>query len=99
MANPANCHLDIVDVTTDNHLVLVNPKVVTDNPLREQATKKQITAVFHTREAKSVTAEFTPRVRADGRRTTRRDFGRLLGDSGYAFYSRYGVDVISLPPL
>jgi hypothetical protein len=61
-----NCHLDDVDVTTDNHLVLVNPKVVTDNPLPEHATKKQIKAVFHTREAKSVTAEFTPRVRADG---------------------------------
>jgi hypothetical protein len=61
-----NCYLDDVDVTTDNHLVLVNPKVVTDNPLPAHATKKQLTAAFHAREAKSVTAEFTPRVRADG---------------------------------
>jgi hypothetical protein len=61
-----NCHLDDVDVTTDNHLVLVNRNVVTNNPLREHATKKQIKAVFKVREAKSVTAEFTPRVREDG---------------------------------
>jgi hypothetical protein len=60
-----NCHLDIVDVTTDNHLVLVNPDVVTDNPLPEPATKKQLGDVFHVREAQSVTAEFTPRVRAN----------------------------------
>jgi hypothetical protein len=59
-----NCYLDDVDVTTDNHLVLVNPKVVTDIPLPAHATMQQIKAVFHTREAKSVTAEFTPRVRA-----------------------------------
>jgi hypothetical protein len=44
-----NCHLDDVDVTTDNHLVLVNRNVVTDNPLPEHATKSQITAVFKTR--------------------------------------------------
>jgi hypothetical protein len=60
-----NCHLDIVDVTTDNHLVLVNPEVVTDNPLPEPATKTQLKDVFHVREAQSVTAEFTPRVRAN----------------------------------
>ena len=61
-----NCGLDVVDVTTDNHLVLVNPKVVTDNPLPAQFTTTQIKAVFKKREPKSVTAEFTPRVRADG---------------------------------
>ncbi len=60
-----NCHLDIVDVTTDNHLVLVNPDVVTDNPLPELATKKQLGDLFHVREEQSVTAEFTPRVRAN----------------------------------
>jgi hypothetical protein len=41
-----NCYLDIVDDTTDNHLVLVNPKVVTDFPLPAHATKNQLTAVF-----------------------------------------------------
>jgi hypothetical protein len=61
-----NCYLDVVDDTTDNHLVLVNPKVVTDNPLPAPATKKQLTDVFHAREAKSITAEFTPRVRTNG---------------------------------
>jgi hypothetical protein len=61
-----NCYLDEVDVTTDNHLVLVNPKVVTDNPRPEPATKKQLDAIFHEREKSSVTAEFTPRGRADG---------------------------------
>ena len=65
-AESCNCGLDDVDVTTDNHLVLVNPKVVTDNPLPAHAKKKTLTAVFHKREKKSVTAEFTPRVRADG---------------------------------
>jgi hypothetical protein len=61
-----NCYLREVDVSTDNHLVLVNPQVVTANPLPAQATKKQLTDIFHTREAKSVTAEFTPRVRKEG---------------------------------
>jgi hypothetical protein len=61
-----NCGLADVDVTTDNHLVLVNPKVVTDNPLPENAKKKQLTAVFKVREPLSMTAEFTPRVRANG---------------------------------
>jgi len=61
-----NCYLDVVDDPTDNHLVLVNPKVVTDFPLPAHATKSQLTAVFTKREPKSVTAEFTPRVRADG---------------------------------
>jgi len=40
--------------------------VVTDNPLPEPATKKQLTAVFNRREPESITAEFTPRVRPDG---------------------------------
>jgi hypothetical protein len=61
-----NCGLDVVDVTTDNHLVLVNPKVVTDTLLPANATKSQLTAAFKKREPKSVTAEFTPRVRAEG---------------------------------
>ncbi len=61
-----NCYLDEVDQTTDNHLVLVNPKVVTNNKLPEHATKKQLKAKFKIREAQSVTAEFTPRVRKDG---------------------------------
>lgn len=62
-----NCGLSDVDVTTDNHLVLVNPKVVTDNPLPEPATAKQIKAVFQVREPLSMTAEFTPRVRCDAK--------------------------------
>jgi hypothetical protein len=61
-----NCYLREVDVTTDNHLALVNPQVVTANKLSALASKKQLTDVFHVREAKSVTAEFTPRVRKDG---------------------------------
>jgi hypothetical protein len=61
-----NCYLREVDVSTDNHLVLVNPQVITANPLPAQATKKQLTDIFHIREAKSVTAEFTPRVRKAG---------------------------------
>ena len=61
-----NCGLQEVDVTTDNHLVLVNPKVVTDNSLPEPATKKQLAAIFKKREPLSMTAEFTPRVRAAG---------------------------------
>lgn len=61
-----NCGLADVDVTTDNHLVLVNPKVVTDNKLPANATKAQIKAAFKKREPQSVTAEFTPRVRANG---------------------------------
>jgi hypothetical protein len=61
-----NCYLREVDVTTDNHLALVNPQVVTANKLPAHATKKQLTNIFHEREAKSVTAEFTPRVRKDG---------------------------------
>ena len=61
-----NCYLDVVDETTDNHLVLVNPKVIMDHPLPSHATMTQIKAVFKKREPKSVTAEFTPRVRADG---------------------------------
>lgn len=61
-----NYYLREVDVSTDNHLVLVNPQVVTANKLPAHATKKQLTDVFHVREANSVTAEFTPRVRKDG---------------------------------
>jgi hypothetical protein len=61
-----NCGLSEVDITTDNHLVLVNPKTVTSLPLPEKASKKTLTAIFHKREDQSVTAEFTPRVRADG---------------------------------
>ena len=64
--NLCNCGLHDVDVTTDNHLVLVNPKVVTDNPLPEPATIKQLKAAFKLREPASMTAEFTPRVRAEG---------------------------------
>lgn len=65
-AESCNCGLSDVDVTTDNHLVLVNPKTITDFPLPPKASKKTLTAVFHKRETQSVTAEFTPRVRADG---------------------------------
>jgi hypothetical protein len=61
-----NCYLRDVDVSTDNHLVLVNPQVVTDNKLPSHATKQQLKDIFKTREAKSVTAEFTPRVRKQG---------------------------------
>jgi hypothetical protein len=62
-----NCGLHDVDVTTDNHLVLVTPNRIRGQfALKPHATKKQITAMFHQREPGSVTAEFTPRVRADG---------------------------------
>ncbi len=61
-----NCGLSDTDVTTDNHLVIVNPKTVKDFPLPPNATKNRLTAVFNKREPFSVTAEFTPRVRADG---------------------------------
>ncbi|MEP6911855.1 MAG: hypothetical protein ABI923_03820 [bacterium] len=73
-----NCGLADVDVTTDNHLVLVNPKTVTDNSLPKKATKKQLTDVFHTREAKSVTAEFTPRVRSEGHPNFTSDLQEVL---------------------
>lgn len=73
-----NCGLSDVDVTTDNHLVLVNPKVVTDNPLPEKATAKQIKAVFQVREPLSMTAEFTPRVRADGHPNFTSDVQKLI---------------------
>ena len=58
--------------------MLVNPKVVTDNPLPAPATKKQLTAVFNNREAKSVTAEFTPRVRKDGHPNFTSELQKLL---------------------
>ncbi len=41
-----NCHLNKVDVTTDNHLVLVNPETVTDNPLPEPATPDELKAIL-----------------------------------------------------
>ena len=61
-----NCGLDDTDVTTDNHLVLVTSTTVKDFPLPPNASKKTLTDIFHQREAFSVTAEFTPRVRANG---------------------------------
>jgi hypothetical protein len=39
-----NCGLSEVDVTTDNHLVLVNPQTVEDFPLPPKAKKKTLTA-------------------------------------------------------
>jgi len=65
-AESCNCGLGMVDVETDNHLVLVNPKTITDFPLPAHASKQTLTAIFHERETQSVTVEFTPRVRADG---------------------------------
>src|ERR1051325_9600979 len=67
-----NCGLSDTDGTTDNPLVIVNPKTVTDFPLPPNATKNRLTAVFNKREPFSVTAEFTPRVRADGHPTFNR---------------------------
>jgi hypothetical protein len=61
-----NCGLSKVDVETDNHLVLVNPKTITDFPLPPHADTDTLTGIFHQRETQSVTAEFTPRVRAEG---------------------------------
>lgn len=61
-----NCNFDEVDVLTDNHLVLVNPDIIDKFKLPEPANSKQLKAVFDQREPFSVTAEFTPRVRADG---------------------------------
>lgn len=40
-----NSGLQVVDVTTDHHLVLVNPNVVKNNPLLQPATAKQLKAV------------------------------------------------------
>jgi len=65
-AESCNCGLSETDVTTDNHLVLVEPSVVKKFPLPPNATKKTLTGIFHKREKFSVTAEFTPRVRAEG---------------------------------
>jgi len=61
-----NCYLNVVDVTTDNHLVLVNPDVIQHNLIPANANLNQLKAIFSTRERQSVTAEFTPRVRAQG---------------------------------
>ena len=64
--NRANCGLDI-DGTTNSPLVLVNLKMVTDNLSWPQTLlSRRLKAVFRKREPKSVTAEITPRVRADG---------------------------------
>jgi hypothetical protein len=60
-----NCYLRTTE-ETDNHLVLVTKATVDAFPLPMHASKKTLTATFHKREAQSVTAEFTPRVRLQG---------------------------------
>jgi hypothetical protein len=60
-----NCYLHTVE-ETDNHLVLVNPDTVKNIPLPQNASAKTLKAKFLAREAQSITAEFTPRVRAEG---------------------------------
>jgi hypothetical protein len=59
-----NCYLRTKE-ETDNHLVLVTKNTVDKFPLPAHASKSTLTAVFHKREAESVTAEFTPRVRLE----------------------------------
>ena len=63
--------LQVVDVTTDHHLVLINPRVVKNNFLLQSATAKQHKGLFEVRKLLSITAEFTSRVRADGNPTLR----------------------------
>src|SRR2546423_2829489 len=63
-----NCYLRTTE-ETDNHLVLVTKATVNAFPLPAHASKKTLTAKFHKREAQSVTAEFTPRVRLQGHPT------------------------------
>src|ERR1044072_2865301 len=56
-----NCGLQDVDVTTDNHLVLVNPSRLQGQfKLPPNAIKKLLSKMFQKREPFSVTAEFTP---------------------------------------
>ena len=59
-----NCGLHSPE-ETDNHLVLVSDDTVEKFPLKGD-TSKALLAVLHQREAESLTAEFTPRVRLDG---------------------------------
>lgn len=49
-----------IAVNTDNHLVLVSAATLAKFPLTDPANGSR---VFHQREAESITAEFTPRVR------------------------------------
>jgi hypothetical protein len=59
-----NCYLR-KEEETDNHLVLVTKTTVDKFPLPQHANAKKLKAVFLKREAESVTAEYTPRVRLD----------------------------------
>jgi hypothetical protein len=57
-----NCYLR-TEETTDNHLVLVTKDTVDRFQLPANPTKAILDSTFHSREAESITAEFTPRVR------------------------------------
>ncbi|HEX3281900.1 MAG TPA: hypothetical protein VHR36_11775 [Pyrinomonadaceae bacterium] len=59
-----NCYLR-TEPETDNHLVLVTQATVNKFPLPAHANTTTLKKVFHKREAESVTAEYTPRVRLD----------------------------------
>ena len=60
-----NCYLRTAE-TTDNHLVLVTKATVDKFPIVANMDKKALDATFHSREAESITVEFTPRVRKLG---------------------------------
>jgi len=57
-----NCYLR-TEETTDNHLVLVTEDTVNKFQLPANPTKAILDSTFHSREAESITVEFTPRVR------------------------------------
>jgi hypothetical protein len=59
-----NCYLR-TEAETDNHLVLVTKATVDKFHLPPHANTTTLKTVFHKREAESVTAEYTPRVRLD----------------------------------
>lgn len=59
-----NCYLR-TEPETDNHLVLVTKATIDKFPLPAHANTTTLRKVFRKREAESVTAEYTPRVRLD----------------------------------
>jgi len=73
-----NCHLQTKE-TTDNHLVLVTKATVDKFPIT--GNKKTDKNVFQSRERESITAEFTPRVRASHPHFTRETVQPLIDDS------------------
>jgi hypothetical protein len=70
-----NCGLHTPE-ETDNHLVLVSRTTVEKFPLSSDRTKN--TAIFHSREQESETAEFTPRVKLNHANFTREKLQPLV---------------------